>query len=127
MTIVAELGERGVEFKSLTEPFDTTTAGGELFHHICSAFAQMNGRIISGRTRAGLASAKARGRLGGGPTVMTPERIVIARGMRTEKETGETIAAALRVGFSCVRLALAEERELEVTAPDRSTPLARSE
>lgn len=108
VTIVAELGERGVQFKSLTEPFDTTTAGGELFFHICAAFAQMNGRIISERTRAGLASAKARGRLGGRPTVMTPERIAIARRMRAEKATWETIATALQVGISSVRRALAD-------------------
>ena len=127
MTIVAEVGERGVEFKSLTEPFGTTTARGELFFHICAAFAQMNDRIISERTRAGLASAKAHGRLGGRPTVMTPERIVIARRMRAEKETWETIAAALQVGVSNVHRALAEGPELEVTAPDRSTALARSE
>ena len=109
VTIVSELGERGVEFKSLTEPFDTTAAGGELFFHICAALAQMNGRIISDRTRAGLAAAKARGRLGGRPTVMTPERIEIARRMRAEKATWETIATALQVGVSSVRRALADD------------------
>ena len=119
VTIVAELGERGVEFKSLTEPFDTTTAGGELFFHICAAFAQMNGRIISDRTRAGLASAKARGRLGGRPTVMTEERIEVARRMRAEKATWATIAQTLQVGVSSVRRALtddAAERGSKVTS-----------
>jgi DNA invertase Pin-like site-specific DNA recombinase len=104
--IVTELGERGVEFKSLTEPFDTTTAGGELFFHICAAFAQMNGRMISDRTRAGLAAAKARGRHGGRPTVMTADRIKLARAMRAEKATWETIATTLQVGVSSVRRAL---------------------
>lgn len=129
VTIVAQLGERGVEFKSLTEPFDTTTAGGELFFHICAAFAQMNGRIISERTRAGLASAKARGRLGGRPTVMTPERIAIARRMRGEKATWETIATALQVGVSSVRRALAEDTGQavppKVQTPDRTPALSR--
>jgi DNA invertase Pin-like site-specific DNA recombinase len=108
VSIVTELGERGVEFKSLTEPFDTTTPGGELFFHICAAFAQMNGRIISDRTRAGLAAAKARGRGGGRPTVMTPERIALARSMREQspRATWETIAGALGVGVSSVRRAL---------------------
>lgn len=108
VTIVSQLGERGIEFKSLTEPFDTTTPGGELFFHICAAFAQMNGRIISERTRAGLTAAKARGRLGGRPTVMTPERVAIARGMRAKPDvaTWETIADALQVSPSSVRRAL---------------------
>ena len=99
------------------EPFDTTTTaaagggGGELFFHICAAFAQMNGRIISERTRAGLAAAKARGRLGGRPTVMTTERIEVARRMRAEKATWETIATTLQVGVSSVRRALANDLE----------------
>lgn len=48
VTTVAELGV--VECKSLTEPFGTTTAGGEC-SHICAPFVQMDGRIISERTR----------------------------------------------------------------------------
>ncbi|TFC09262.1 recombinase family protein [Cryobacterium sp. MDB2-33-2] len=124
VTIVTELGERGVEFKSLTEPFDTTTAGGELFFHICAAFAQMNGRIISDRTRAGLAAAKARGRHGGRPTVMTPERIKLARAMRAERATWETIAAALQVGVSSVRRAL--DKPDPAVAPEASETAERT-
>ncbi|WP_104129591.1 recombinase family protein [Cryobacterium sp. N21] len=114
VSIVSELRTRGVEFKSLTEPFDTTAAGGELFFDICAAFAQMNGRIISDRTRAGLASARDRGRLGGRPTVMTPERIEVARRMRAEKATWAAIAQALQVGMSSVRRALADADEHEL-------------
>ena len=124
VTILAELGERGVEFKSLTEPFDTT-AGGELFFDICTAFAQMNGRIISDRTRAGLASARARGRLGGRPTVMTPERIEVARRMRAEKATWATIAQVLQVGVSSVRRALAEDTVLDIGAEGNLNQLNR--
>ncbi|MEB0288764.1 recombinase family protein [Cryobacterium sp. 10S3] len=111
VTIVAELGERGVEFKSLTEPFDTTTPGGELFFHICVAFAQMNGRIISDRTRAGLASAKARGRLGGRPTVMSAERVEVARRMRAAKAPWAPLAPTLQVGVSSVRRARAGDAD----------------
>jgi len=106
VTIMTELGERGVEFKSLTEPFDTTAPGGELFFHLCAALAQMNRRIISDRARAGLAAAKERGRRGGRPTVMTPERIKLAQSMRAERATWEAIATALGVGVSSVRRAL---------------------
>jgi DNA invertase Pin-like site-specific DNA recombinase len=108
--IVGELHRRGIQFRSLTEPFDTTTAGGELFFHICAAFAQMNGRIISERTTAGLAAARARGRMGGRPTVMTPERIAIAKRMREEGATWESIATTLQVGSASIRRALASDR-----------------
>ena len=111
VSIVGELHRRGIQFRSLTEPFDTTTAGGELFFHICAAFAQMNGRIISERTTAGLAAARARGRMGGRPTVMTPERIAIAKRMREEKATWESIATTLQVGSASIRRALTGERE----------------
>lgn len=119
VNIVTELQEREIQFRSLTEPFDTTTAGGELFFHICAAFAQMSGRIISDRTRAGLAAARDRGRRGGRPTVMTPERIAIARRMRAERETWQTIATTLGVGMSSVRRALADDdtHDVEDLAP----------
>lgn len=106
--IVEQLHRRGIQFRSLTEPFDTTTAGGELFFHICASFAQMNGRIISERTKAGLAAAKSRGRTGGRPTVMTPERIVAARRMREDGATWGVIAETLRVGSASVRRALSK-------------------
>ncbi len=108
VTIVGELHRRNIQFRSLTEPFDTTTAGGELFFHICAAFAQMNGRIISERTTAGLAAARARGRVGGRPTVMTAERIMVAERMRADGATWATIAATLRVGSATVRRAMSD-------------------
>ncbi|SFF40874.1 recombinase family protein [Curtobacterium sp. YR515] len=124
VNIVTELQERQIQFRSLTEPFDTTTAGGELFFHICAAFAQMNGRIISDRTRAGLAAARDRGRRGGRPTVMTPERIAIARRMRADKETWQTIATTLGVGMSSVRRALADDDDAHEV--EDLTPVAQA-
>ncbi|RLQ82759.1 hypothetical protein D9V28_12485 [Mycetocola zhadangensis] len=35
VAIVGEPHRRGIQLRSLTEPFDTTTAGGELFFHLC--------------------------------------------------------------------------------------------
>lgn len=67
----------------------------------------MNGRIISERNVVGLAAAKARGDVGGRPTVMMPERIEVARRMRAENATWGTIATTLQVGMSSVRRALA--------------------
>lgn len=104
--IVGRLREQGIQFKSLTEPFDTTDHGGELFFHIVAAFAQMQRRQISEKTRAGLAAAKARGRFGGRPTVMTPDRIAHARQMRAEGKPYDDIAALLGVGASSVKRAL---------------------
>lgn len=98
--IVNGLAGRGIEFRSLTEAIDTTTVGGELVFHVFAAVAQMERRLISERTRAGLTAARARGRVGGRPTVMTPDRLAAALDMRRQGRTLNQIAATLGVGRS---------------------------
>src|SRR3954467_1460073 len=62
--VVAALAERGIGFKSLTEQIDTTTPGGKLIFHVFGALAEFERDLIQERTQAGLAAARARGRLG---------------------------------------------------------------
>lgn len=57
--------QNGVKFISLNENIDTTNAVGELAFHIIASVAQFERQLISERTKAGLASARARGRKGG--------------------------------------------------------------
>ena len=118
-TIVNDLGARGIQFRSLTETIDTTTVGGEHVFHIFAAVAQMERRLISERTRAGLAAARARGRAGGRPTVMTPERVTAAQAMRAQGMTLIQIAATLGVGRSSLVRALAQAPE-ELGVPTES-------
>lgn len=106
ITIVDDLRQAGVQFRSLTEAIDTTSPGGELVFHIFAAVAQMERRLIAERTRAGLAAAAARGRRGGRPTVLNPDRISVARRLRAEGKTLATIARTLGVGRATVTRAL---------------------
>jgi DNA invertase Pin-like site-specific DNA recombinase len=78
---ITVLADRGVGFRSLQEQVDTTTAGGKLVFHIFAALAEFERDLIRERTRAGLAAARARGRRGGRPAVMTPDKVRIAREM----------------------------------------------
>ena len=64
---VTGLSDRGVGFQSLQETFDTTTLGGKLVFHVFGALAEFERDIIHERTLAGLAAARARGRMGGRP------------------------------------------------------------
>lgn len=64
-TIVDSLAERQVEFVSLTEHIDTSSAGGRLIFNVFGAVAQFERDLISERTKAGLRAARARGRKGG--------------------------------------------------------------
>ena len=62
---VTQLEEAGIGFKSLQESIDTTTSSGKLVFHIFAALAEFERNLIRERTNAGLAAARARGRLGG--------------------------------------------------------------
>lgn len=67
LEIVTDLEKRGVGFRILTGNIDTTTAAGRLMFNMIGAFAQFEKELIRERTMAGLAAARARGRIGGRP------------------------------------------------------------
>src|SRR3954451_9571667 len=70
VNLVHELTSRGVGLQILTgqgASIDTTTAAGKLVFGIFAALAEFERELIVERTRAGLASARARGRKGGRP------------------------------------------------------------
>jgi len=69
--IMTELEEKGVKFRSITEPFIDTTdrsSHSEFIINIFAALAQLERDIIIERTKAGLESAKRRGKILGAPT-----------------------------------------------------------
>ncbi|RAI54627.1 recombinase family protein [Roseicella frigidaeris] len=77
--LVDELKARGVGFRALNADFDTTTPMGRAFLQIQAAFAEMERNVIRQRVKEGLAAARARGRKGGRPRRMTPERLRYAQ------------------------------------------------
>ena len=82
--IISDLNEKGIGFKSLQENIDTTTSGGKLIFHIFGALAEFEKDIIRERTKAGLASARARGRLGGRPKKMDEKKIEMAKKLMSD-------------------------------------------
>jgi len=104
---ITELHDRGVNIKSLTEPdIDTTTPMGRALFGIVAVFAQLRVDTIRANTRRGLAHARVEGRVGGRPTVMTPERVEAAVRMRADGVSAHAIARTLGVGTSSVVRAL---------------------
>lgn len=63
--VVGQLETRGVTFESLTEKIETGSATGRLVFHVFAALAEFERNLIQERTHAGLAAARARGRVGG--------------------------------------------------------------
>ena len=87
---VHDLTARGVGLKVLTgqgAAIDTTSAAGKLVFGIFAALAEFERELISERTVAGLASARARGRKGGRPFKMTAAKLRLAMASMGQPET----------------------------------------
>ncbi|MFD1501472.1 recombinase family protein [Streptosporangium lutulentum] len=95
ITTVAELRRREIGFTSLHESLDTTTPGGRLVFHVFAALAEFIRELIISGTREGLAAARARGRVGGRPTVITPDILRAARDLLPNPEHSVTSIAKL--------------------------------
>jgi len=84
--LTEQLKEKGVEFVSINDSFDTTTPTGKAMFGMLAVFAEFERDIIQQRTKAGLESARKRGRIGGRPAIdeKTKKRV------RTLFESGES-------------------------------------
>ena len=104
VNLVHELTGRGVGLKVLTgqgAAIDTTTAAGKLVFGIFAALSEFERELISERTRAGLASARARGRKGGAPFKMTPAKLRLAMAAMGKPET--------KIGALCTELGITRQ------------------
>ena len=100
---VSGLAERGVGFRSLQESIDTTTPGGKLVFHVFAALAEFERDLVRERTAAGLAAARARGRHGGRPSVLTGHKLQLAQEMYASGQyTVAAIAKTLGVSRASI-------------------------
>lgn len=100
---LADLHDRRVGFRSLTDAVDTTAAGGDAVSAALAALAGVDRQLGRDRVEAGRSAARARGRSGGRPTVMTPDRVAAARSMLGDPDrTMAQIAEALGVSRSAL-------------------------
>lgn len=77
--------DKGVEFVSVQDNIDTSTAMGRFFFRIMASIAELERDIISERTKSGLAAARARGRNGGRP-VADAKKVQLAIKMYESKD-----------------------------------------
>lgn len=74
-----EFSDLGVDFVSLREQIDMTTAGGRLMTHIVGAFAEFEKDLIRERTMDGLDYAVSQGKVLGRPETKDSARILELR------------------------------------------------
>jgi len=99
--LVGDLQKRGVGLKVLTGDVDTTTATGRLVFGIFATLAEFERDLIQERTMAGLAAARARGRAGGRPRVMTKQKLKAAMALMADRDNAaRDVAKQLGVSVS---------------------------
>jgi DNA invertase Pin-like site-specific DNA recombinase len=86
ISVVEDLEKRGAGFASLQQGIDTTTASGKLVFHVFGALAEFERGLMQERTKAGLAAARARGRLGGRKKKLNEKQVETMRRMYESKK-----------------------------------------
>jgi DNA invertase Pin-like site-specific DNA recombinase len=107
--LIEELEKRKVGLKSLQENIDTTTAGGRLVFHLFGALAEFERNLIRERTQAGVNAARARGRHGGRPKLLEPnKRDLTIRLYQERKHSVAEICTMMSISKSTLYNYLAE-------------------
>lgn len=105
--LAEDLEKRQVGLASLTEQLDTTSPGGRMFFTVLAALAQLERDVLVERTLAGLAAARARGRVGGRRPSVTPVKLEAAQAMlREDRHTLTQVAEAVGVSRTALYRAL---------------------
>src|SRR5450631_3805404 len=107
ITMLDDLKQRGVKFRSLTEHIDTDTPTGRAMWQMIGVLAELERSMISERTRAGVKAAQRRGEKFGRKPKLTRQQIDHARKLIEQGEDRQKVAALFKVGRKTFYRALA--------------------
>ncbi len=99
LEVVEDLDKRGIGFRSLNDPVDTTTPQGRFTLQILGAVAELERALIRERTKAGLRAARAQGRVGGNPGLRRRDPDAVAKVARAREDRRSDIVAAAAAEF----------------------------
>ncbi len=111
--IMERVTEAGAGFRSLTENIDTTTPAGRMMMQMVASFAEFERAMIRERTSAGLAAARAEGRIGGRRKKLDPaRRREIAESVISGRKTGAQMARLYNISAPTVSRIVAAHRQI---------------
>ena len=110
--LMERIKEADAGFRSLTESIDTTTPAGRMMMQMVGSFAEFERAMIRERTSAGLALARAEGRVGGRRRKLTErQRVEIAESVLAGRKSGAEMARLYKVSQPTVSRIVAESRQ----------------
>jgi DNA invertase Pin-like site-specific DNA recombinase len=115
--LVDQLDKREVGLKSLQKNIDTTTSGGRLVFHLFGALAEFVRTLIRVRTQAGVNATRARGRQGGRPKLLEPNKRELA--IRLHRERKNSIAEI------CTMMGIFQTRSITIWLRSSTMPSAK--
>lgn len=107
------LEDNNIDLQIIDMNISTKDAMGKMFFTMMSAFAELEANLLSERTKKGLASARARGRVGGRPSIPDYKKREIKFLYDEQKMSGEQIAEATGVSRSTVYRVVKELKNKE--------------
>ena len=112
--ILEKVEAAGAGFRSLTEAIDTTTPAGRMMMQMVGAFAEFERAMIRERTGAGLAAARAEGRIGGRRPKLTPDqRADVVENVTSGRRSAAQMARLYKVSEATVSRILADARQTD--------------
>lgn len=107
--LTEQLKEKGIEFVSINDSFDTTTPTGKAMFGMLAVFAEFERDIIQQRTKAGLEAARKRGKIGGRPAIDEKTKRLVTK-LYLAGEGATDIAKEYGIGRATVYKILNEQK-----------------
>lgn len=112
--LLEKVDAAGAGFRSLTEAIDTTTPAGRMMMQMVGAFAEFERAMIRERTSAGLAQARAEGRIGGRRAKLSPTQCAdVVENVTSGRNTAAQMARLYNVSEPTISRILAAARRAE--------------
>jgi len=100
LDLIEKFYQDEIQFKSITDGINTTTAVGRFFFNIMGSLAQMERELMMERTQAGIKAAKERGRVGGRKRALVNSKLDAARKLLDDGIPRRDVAEIMKISMA---------------------------